>query len=204
MTENTHPIFGEFTPFEGEVPAGFWSDFIGSLVDGQFSPEPGIPERAIVKSTVPVVGEHYFEWISILEAAKAARGSFTMVELGAGFGRWTARAILAARQKGITDVEAILVEAEPLHAQWAKQHMINNKIGRFKIVEAAVGAAPGQQLFLLRQPGQNDIAANSRVWYGQAIDPNAHTNEALRTITEDTYCGRPIIDNGAGWGGNQC
>src|SRR5262245_931912 len=100
MTKTDHPIFGEFKAFEGEVPSQFVYDFVGSFMDSKFSFAQRASQAGFVKASIPSLSDEYFEWVSLLEAAKAARTSFTVVELGAGYGRWAARAALAARQRG--------------------------------------------------------------------------------------------------------
>ncbi len=79
--------------------------------------------------------------------------------------------------------------------------MATNHVMSFEVIEAAFGAKAGRELFLLRRPGSTDLAADSKAWYGQAIDPNASAGAPYWTPTSDTYFGKPIIDNGGGWGG---
>ena len=37
---------------------------------------------------IPPIDEEYFEWVDLLESVRDARGAYTMMELGAGYGRW--------------------------------------------------------------------------------------------------------------------
>jgi len=43
--------------------------------------------------------EDYFEWIDLLVAIERARSCFRMIEIGAGYGRWTANAAAALRRR---------------------------------------------------------------------------------------------------------
>jgi hypothetical protein len=43
--------------------------------------------------------EDYFEWIDLLTAIDRAGTQFTMIELGAGYGRWIANAAAAMRRR---------------------------------------------------------------------------------------------------------
>lgn len=194
MTKADHGIFSQFEPFTGDFPLDRAFDFIGARCKLHFSREIRSSSELYIKATVPHLSDEYFEWISLLQAAKRASGSFTVVELGAGFGRWSARAVLAAKQCGITDIKAILVEAEPCHAEWCKEHMIDNAISNFEVIEAAVGAQKGEMLFVVREPNK-DFAPSD--WYGQAAN---WTAENYHVATEETYYGHPVIDNGTGWG----
>jgi hypothetical protein len=49
---------------------------------------------------LPPFDYEYFEWVDLLQAVKEAENTFTIVEVGAGYGRWSSRAALAARQLG--------------------------------------------------------------------------------------------------------
>ena len=73
----------------------------------------------------PVDGE-YFEWIDVLESVALARDRYTMLELGAGYGRWAVRAAAAVRQRGISECHLVAVEADPVHFTWLQQHFCDN------------------------------------------------------------------------------
>jgi hypothetical protein len=77
----------------------------------------------------PAIDHEIFECIAILESVIAARSSFTMVDLGAGYRRWTARAACALRLKR-SELQSrfVAVEAEPTHFRWIKEHFIINRI----------------------------------------------------------------------------
>jgi hypothetical protein len=111
-----HPIFEQFKPFHGPPAAGFRTDFIGSRQDRRFVNIHGPENLPDFSGSQPPFDENYFEWISILDAVAAVKDQFTFIELGAGYGRWTARAFKAAEQKGLSRFSAVLVEAEPVHA----------------------------------------------------------------------------------------
>jgi hypothetical protein len=75
--------------------------------------------------------EDYYEWIDLLEALYHSRGRFTMIELGAGYGRWIANAALAAqRLRDGRQLQLCLVgvEAEERRFQWMSEHLSVNGI----------------------------------------------------------------------------
>ena len=87
-----HPVLSCFTPFSGEVPADYHFDFLGTRIRHRFI--AGFSQRwgaRTVEYSCPTIDNEYFEWIDLLESVVAARGSYTMMELGAGFGRWAVR-----------------------------------------------------------------------------------------------------------------
>ena len=123
-----HEVFEGFRCWSGQVPSGFEADFLGSRYRTAYfrlsTPQADARYAAL---SYPPFDEEYFEWIDLLEAVKSARSRFTMLELGAGFGRWTARAAAAARQRNL-QYSLIAVEAEPTHFEWLKQNLQDNEV----------------------------------------------------------------------------
>ncbi len=143
----------------------------------------------MVKPRPPSFDCEYFEWIDLLESISDARDEYTFIELGAGFGRWTATAFRAARLKKIRKIRAVLVEAEPVHCEWIYTNMADNEIAQdeYQLLEAAVGAEEGVMLFCISWAGLED----PRHWYGQMLFTNAQG--ATGIPAGRTYHGRPIL-----------
>ena len=120
-----HPVFEEFSPYSGPVPEGCQIDFIGAITRCEFV-EISRPFPSEVQLAYPSVDEEYFEWIDILESVSLARDRYTMLELGAGYGRWAVRAATALRRRGIQQCHLVAVEPEPLHFRWLQQHLCDN------------------------------------------------------------------------------
>jgi FkbM family methyltransferase len=117
-----------------------------------------------VETSYPDFGEEYFEWIDVLDAMLAADRRFTMVELGADWGRWLINAAAAAHHRNL-DVRLVAVEAEPTHFRWMQQHFRGNRVDpkSHKVVDAPVSSTNAPIRFHVGDPSS---------WYGQAIDPN--------------------------------
>ena len=98
-----HPVFEKFSPYSGPVPEGCQTDYMGTRTRCEFVADAA-PSPSEVQMACPPVDEEYFEWIDILESVARARDSYTMMELGAGYGRWAVRAAAAVRQRGIQNV----------------------------------------------------------------------------------------------------
>ena len=82
---------------------------------------PRARRRALVPP-LPIVDEEYFEWAGILEAIAAAEGTFTVVELGARWGTWTLRALVAARLlRPELKLQGALMEPQPSYFEWATE-----------------------------------------------------------------------------------
>lgn len=122
-------------------------------------------------STPPAFDEEYFEWIDMLESVTLAQGQYRFAELGSAYGRWTARALQAAKFKGLTDIHGVMVEAEPKHAQDTKPYMDKENIPPecYQLFEAAVGGAPGIEHFIVEGP--HGLSPDE--WYGQALNKAA-------------------------------
>ena len=116
--------------------------------------------------------ENYFEWIDILESVASARKTYTFVEVGAGYGRWSARAYRAAKHFGFSDenITLITIEPEPLHSSYLKEHFAMNDIPLISSQHYQVAVSDHEEaanLFHVRP--NRDPNAESYEWYGQAI-----------------------------------
>lgn len=111
--------------------------------------------------------EELTEWEAMLDAIEDANGRLTMLELGAGIGRWTVNAAVAIRRyRPELKHRFIAVEAEPTHYRWMKQHTRANGLRRFsragscRLIHAAVSHEAGRERFYFGDPLE---------WYGQAL-----------------------------------
>jgi len=132
-----------------------------------------------IEPPYPALVESHFEWLallqSVVEYAQAAghdesNRPFTMIELGAGFGRWLANAAGALRsiiaENGsparLSAPRLIAVEAEPQHYEWIAQHLADNDIA-FDPADlhwAASAPSDGEVMF---------YCGASAAWWGQEI-----------------------------------
>lgn len=104
-------------------------DFLGTATRTAF--KVGSEKFAAARGTEtkpgpPPRNEHYLDWVALLQAVLRAKGTFRMAELGAAWGPWLVRGAFAARQRGITKIELIGVEADPAHHAWMREHFIDN------------------------------------------------------------------------------
>jgi FkbM family methyltransferase len=187
-----HPVFAQFQPTEYFCPANSHIDYVGAATRIEFLADPVALPGRMVKPGPPNFDSEYFEWIDLLESVLDARNEYTFVELGAGFGRWAATALCAAQLKRIPKFRAVLVEAEPVHCEWIRTNMTDNKIGadQYQLLEAAVAPEEGSMLFCVSWAGLED----PRHWYGQMLFTNAEC--AVGVPAGRTYNGRPILEFG--------
>jgi len=173
-----HPVLAGVACWEGDVPPGFTVDFLGVRTRVKFT-EGMVPGGAAERGPyfgqppLPPFDEEYFEWIDVIEAVKAARGGFVMVELGAGYGRWLVRAVAALLRFNPLPFRLVAVEAEPTHFEWLHEHLRDNDIdpkGQ-TLIEVAVNATGEPVKFYVGNPSG---------WYGQAIAPGTPAHRLWR------------------------
>jgi FkbM family methyltransferase len=118
------------------------------------------------------VTEEYFEMITLLTAIDVAQERFTMIELGAGWGRWLITAAAALRLYSSMPFYLVGVEAEPTHFKWMLEKFEENDLDpvKHRLIQAAVSDSEGEAFFFV---------GNSEKWYGQGMvpDPNAHSGQ---------------------------
>lgn len=176
-----HEIFDKFECWEGYVDPGFGVNFLGVLTRSSFA-SWRIRDMGgqLVATELPAFDEEYFEWIDILEAVITARDQFTIIELGAGWGRWLANAMAALRQVNNLPYTLIGVEPEPTHFKWMREHLQTNgvNLARCQLVRAAASRNEGTVWFATGRPAE---------WYGQAIacpPPTIRMLERFRYLFE--------------------
>ncbi len=174
-----HEAFKRFECWKGFVQEGFSVNFFGARTREEYICKmPGAAQRSghrSVTTTLPVFDEEYFEWIDLLEAVVEARDRFTMIELGAGYGRWLVNAAAAIRYVNNLPCRLIGVEAEPTHFEWMKEHMRDNgvKESEYELIEAAASDTDGKVEFYVGNPSG---------WYGQSILEGADQSLGRRLI----------------------
>ena len=188
---NRHPIFDSFKAYVGPADPSFTVGFLGDVLRDEIEMED-TDRSAVRRPSEPVVNEEYFEWIDLLSAVKEAGPVFTMLELGAGYGRWSARAAMAARQLGKRIILG-MAEAEPKHVQWLHRHMADNDISDYKVYEAALDGEAGEAQFAIGLP---EVGTNYEKWFGQALE---NYDPSHCRLSGETYYGYPIHQVSNGW-----
>jgi FkbM family methyltransferase len=189
------PIFAEFGLWHGQAPANFDVNFLGQRTDVSFNSDWSDSERTRdrqARPPYPPLSEETFEWIALFRAILEAGKSFTMVELGAGYGRWLVAAACAIRRRrpDLT-VRLMGVEPEPTHFRWLLKHFADNNLRRedHYLIEGAVGIKDAEA-FLTRAA---DPAAN----YGQRLVASieeARSHGADTTFNVSTYALASLLD----------
>jgi FkbM family methyltransferase len=187
---STDPVFREFLPWQGNVAAGFDVNFLGQLTDVSFNKGWNDRERMQQRYGWPpypsTTDEEIFEWRFMLSAVLDAEASFTMVEAGAGYGRWLIGAARAcALRRPEIECRLIGVEADPTHHQWMRKHFSDNGVNpdAHRLIFGAVADKDGEDAFV--------CGTEPSAWYGQHLPYQEHhrTNleEGYTHLTVPTY-----------------
>ena len=125
---------------------------------------PRLIAGSLTTTCLPDFDEEYFQWVDLVEAVSLAQGRFTMMELGAGFGRWLVNAAAVLQMMNGNPYRLIGVEAEPTHYQWLKKHIQDNDLdaNSCELIQGAIDAENGSARFVVGRPSR---------WYGQSLWP---------------------------------
>jgi FkbM family methyltransferase len=121
----------------------------------------------------PSFSEDYYDWLDLLDAVAGSSRPFTMVELGAGYGRWLVHGANLCKKLGRSLGLLVGCEAEPTHFDWMKQHLRDNGYSPdlHRLCDVAVAEVAGAVPFYVG-------AAAS--WYGQSIATHPMQPRRLR------------------------
>lgn len=142
----------------------FATSYLGARFRAYFTPNlfPGKTNHR------PPDGVDHFEWKALLESVASAGDSYTMVELGAGFGWWGINAAVALnRESPGKPGKILLVEAEPQHYEYLETAIADNPLPgiQYETIRAAVGPTSHRDWF---------YTGRSSDWYGQRLILDYH------------------------------
>jgi FkbM family methyltransferase len=131
-------------------------NYFGVIIDPKFFPTI-LGERAgeVERETIPANWHaDIAEFGAALRAVELAQGSFTMVELGCGWGCWMNITGAAARRCGLT-VSLIGVEGDEDHVGFARQALTENGFAaeEYRIHRGIASANAGEALFPSQEGG---------------------------------------------------
>lgn len=163
-----HPIFEKYSRIESEGTGRHVFDFLGVATDAIYKKGK---EKFILgigaKRTpnYPALNEHYFDWIAVLECVSAAKGTFRMAELGAGWAPWLVRARFAGQQvNDISNYELVGVEADPTHFNWSRSHFLDNDLNpdEYHLLNGAISSSDDMLKFPKINNPNEDYGASLR------------------------------------------
>jgi len=160
------PVLQAFNPVEIEADGLSIYNFLGIATRVRYNKDWvkfAPPAGARRTQGLPIVNELYLDWVAVLESVLRAKGSYRIVELGAGWGAWTSAALAACRQRSvITDEGAIALEADRTHYSFMKEHFENNDLisESVSLIHGALGTENEEIAFpLIENPDENYYAS---------------------------------------------
>jgi hypothetical protein len=204
--ENVATVFDGITPWAGYVPTGYVADFLGILTNFKFHVLSGIDPATVgggqVQTSLPVIGngangEGWFEAVNWLASARAARGRYVMITLGAHYGAQAVGAFKAVQAVNPMPCKLVAVEPVPENYAWMIEHMRTNGIDPDKhwLVQTAIGVSNEPIYFPVGAPGtgaNNSYATNeaaARKQYADMFIRERKAEEALRNLIMNNTTG---------------
>jgi hypothetical protein len=136
----------------------YLTNFLGVRIDPKFMPQV-LHGRAGEVEGMPIPANWHAdmaEWAAALRAVDLAQETFTIAELGCGWGCWMSNTGVAARRAGL-DVQLIGVEADEGHISFAREMCAINDFTSAQLVlhHGIAAATSGTALFpRQRVPGE--------------------------------------------------
>jgi hypothetical protein len=161
---------------------GYFTNAFGVLIDPKFFPTILTGREGTVEE-IPIPANWHAdiaEFGAALRAVELAHNSFTMIELGCGWGCWMNITGLTAKRKGL-NVHLIGVEGDEGHVGFAKESLSSNgfKPSEYSLYHGVAAATSGVALFPKDdQPGVN---------WGAAPKFDVDPKEAQKLVDSDAY-----------------
>ena len=134
--------------------AGYLTNYLGVRIDPKFFPTI-LQGRADEVEPIPIPANWHAdiaEWGAALRAVDLARGVFTVIELGCGWGCWMNNTGVAARRAGL-DVRLIGVEGDEAHLGFAREASVANGFAPGQVTLRRGIAAPAGGVCAVSTPG---------------------------------------------------
>lgn len=179
----------------------YLTNFLGVRIDPKFF--PGLLQgRAGEVEGIPIPANWHAdiaEWGGALRAVDLARDSFTVVELGCGWGCWLNNTGVAARRVGL-EVRLIGIEGDPGHLDFAREACASNGFTREQLVlrHGIAAARTGIALFPRQQHaglswGLEPVLGATESERQLALSAGSH-DEVPMVALEDLLAPMPYVD----------
>ncbi len=161
-------IINAFAPFPDVAPvADGYRDIFGSItrvryLDPNLAHLAGYVYRSVPRESEP--GLHgTSEWVGTLRSVLEARGSFTAMELGAGWAPWLVASQAAARLRGIDRIDLTGVEGSADHHSFMIDNFRSNGLdpAQHHLHHAVAGAEDGVAVFPKLHAAPEDYGASA-------------------------------------------
>ena len=185
-------IIAEHTRADRQPRADHLVNFLGVAVPVKVMAH--LRDRGGQLDEIPIPANHHAdmaEWAAALRGVDLADGSFTMLELGCGWGCWMNNTGVAARARGL-DPHLIGVEGDEKHLDLARETLAANGFtpAEYQLIRGVAAAGSGYALFPTQ--GEVDETWGSKPVFGLSADESAKAAATGQV--------RPAADGAAGGG----
>jgi len=166
----------------------FLTNFLGVRIDPKFFPRI-LDDRGGEVEPVPIPANWHAdiaEWGAALRAVDLARGRFTVVELGCGWGCWLNNTGVAARRTGL-DVRLVGIEGDEGHLGFAREALASNGFApaAYALHHGIAAGAKGVALF--------PIQPEAGVAWGLEPVFDASAAEQAAAVASGRYAALPMV-----------
>lgn len=181
-------LFNSFKRYEGPGRNGFITNFLGCVTATDYV---HAAQLSGVVESLPIPRNFHadtLEWVGTLQAVRDARKTFTMIELGAGWGPWCTIGYVASEMLSLVP-SVIAVEGDPGHVRYIEQSFHDNgqDLSRCSVIHAVVGVADGQASFPTLRMASRDYGG-AAIFNGKADQFSkhflAHTSHNVEKLEE--------------------
>lgn len=167
---------------------GYLTNFLGVMIDPKFFPSI-LDGRAGEIEGIPIPANWHAdiaEWGAALRAVDLARKTFTVIELGCGWGCWLNNTGVAARRVGL-EVKLVGVEGDAGHLEFAREASRTNGFepSQVNLLHGIAAAQRGKALF----PRQE----HAGVAWGLKPIFNATDQQLEKAIASGEYDALPML-----------
>jgi hypothetical protein len=208
-------LFRLFTNATAQAVPDAYVDFLGRITRSRFI-RTCAPRVGVVSHDPPIPNDGFYadaiEYIGLLSAIRTLQdGRLVVAELGAGWGPWMAAAGVAARLKGIGEVDLIGIEGSRGKVEHMKDHLADNGLRprvadeatrhgnvRSRCIRGIVWGESGTAQFPVFDPEkQFGAAATTGIVSGWGVDYRGHTfsyEELPAYRVQDILSEHPKVD----------
>lgn len=162
-------MWGAFAYFR-EVPSRWYACWLHYA-----SLKSGVPGWV---PPLPLIDEEYFEQVSVYDSVLRAKQKYTIVEMGARWGTWGARAIAFLRKVNPMPYDILFVESMEVHCEGLREVMRKNNIYYDLVCDYARG--PEFVAWAQNQPHINVLDLDI-----QGAEKEVLANEEVLQVLED-------------------
>lgn len=122
-------LFDKYCAPEAQPSPGFYTDFSGVRTRLSYfgiDSHPAEQQVAAIPFPDDALHAETIEYLAAIVALEQAKNSFTVVELGAGYGPWLVFGAKAALRRGISNINLIGVEADLQRHQLLHTNLVDN------------------------------------------------------------------------------